>query len=229
MTQRDVESFADFNQYYQRGYVLDRTDPEKMYYVNGAVDHQRPLRRIMMTSYKNGVVSEGEGLYTENQVWPLVQFGLPNIGMTVFDNQELTYLYYRTARNGVRGFNISRVLMHTFNGFNLQSYGLKRFDKRSLTSPLNAWNALRPKYTPLADAWKDLSSDSPGAIAYALSSKFGVYLSHKEYPTLCYKMFEIGDVIGPNKVRLYTRHAEYREPIRRILNQDMEIEINESR
>lgn len=223
MVQRDVESFADFIQYYQHKFVLSRNDPTLMFYVNGPVDAGRPARRVLMTAYKGGK-SSGEDMFTEPQVWDAVQFGLPMIGMTVFNDQELTYLYYRTSRNGGRGFGSDRVVQHSFNGYNLQGYGLTKFRQTELVEAKNAWQAINPQYASLAEAWKDFQ-EGPSKLAYALSRVFGVYLSHKQHPTLCYRMQEIGDVLGPNKVRLYQKQAEYRDPIRRVLNPEMEIEI----
>lgn len=223
MTQRDVESFADFVQYYQHKFVRSQNDPNLMYYVNGPVDVGRPARRVMMTSYRGGV-SAGESMYTEPQVWEAVQFGLPSIGMTVFNDQELMYLYYRTSRNGGRGFGIDRVIQHSFNGYNLQGYGLPKFRNADIVQAENAWKAINPQYVTLEEAWKDFQ-DGPNKLAYALSRVFGVYMSHKEHPTLCYRTLEIGDVLGPNKIALYSKQAEYRDPIRRVLNPEMEIEI----
>jgi hypothetical protein len=227
MVQRDVESFADFIQYYQHKFVRSRNDPALMFYVNGPMDRERPNRRLMMTGYRNGLPA-GEDMYTEQQVWDAVQFGLPSIGMTVVNDQELLYLYYRTSRNGGRGFGVDRVIQHSFNGLTLQGYGLAKFRPADLVQPPNAWRALEPGYVTLTKAWEDFQT-GPDKLAYALSRVFGVYLSHKDHPTLCYRTTEIGDVLGPNKVSLYKKQAEYLDPIRRVLNPEMEIEIYESR
>lgn len=224
MITKDVESFADFLQYYSHRFVLAKNDPALMYFVDGPADHHRPARRAYMTAYRNGD-NPVQDIYNEEQLFSRIQFGLPSIGMTVFNDRELIYLYYRTTRAGSRGFGGDRISQHSFNGWNLQNYGLGKFNPADLSRAWAAWGALNPKHVTLEAAWKDLNSAEPNALAYSLNSRFGVYLSHKEEPRLCYKMLEIGDVLGPNKVRLDSRQAEYRELIRRTLNPDMEIEI----
>lgn len=221
---RDVENFADFVQYYRHNYVRSRQDPEVMFLVNGPTDAVRPVRRLTMTVYRNGVY-QGEEIYTEDQVWDQVQFGLPTIGMTVINGQELFYLYYRTNRSGNRGFGMNRVRAHSFNGHSLRTFGLRRFDTSKLGYADNAWTALKPTHVSLEEAWNALNEDVPGALAYALSHKFGVYLGPKDHLRLCYKMFEIGDVLSPTKIRLAERFVEYREAIRRTINSDLEIEV----
>lgn len=221
---KDVESFADFIQYYQSHYVLSSKDPELMYFVAGNPDGIRS--RVMMTGYRNGR-DVGTDVHLEQSVYDNVQFGLPEIGMTVFNDQELIYLHYRTARNGSRGFSRERVVQCTHNGAMLRKHGLQPFNPYELANAEHAWRSLRPTYNTLKDAWDDFES-GPKSLAYALSRVFGVYMSAKEHPTLCYRMYEIGDVLGPNKVRLYNKHAEYADPIRRVLDRNMEIEINEA-
>jgi hypothetical protein len=222
-TQRDVESFHDFLQYYQHHYVLSQKDENVMFKVAGAVD----ARQILMTPYRQGR-TQGDGFYTEAQVYDAIQFGLPMIGMTAFNDQELMYLYYKPSRNGGRGFYVDRVVQHSFNGAKLSKHGLVRMRGRDLEQPEKVWNALKPTYVSLPKAWEDFQT-GPDSLAYALNRSFGVYLSEKEHPTLCYRSHEIGDVLGPNKVKLFKGRAEYADPIRRGINADMEIEINEAR
>ncbi len=221
---RDVESFADFGQYYLGHFVLSAKDDSEMFYVNGWSGHTK--QRIHMTSYKNGELVDDATTYTEAQVWGLVKFGLPDIGMTVIGD-ELLYLYYKTTRNGGRGFDPGRIVQCTHNGFELKRYGLARIAPKDIMFPKNAWAALRPKYVNLRDAWEDYST-GPVCLAYPLSRMFGVYMSSNPHATLCYRMHEIGDVLGPNSVRLHKRHAEYVDAVRRVFGKDLEISVNEA-
>lgn len=223
MNTRDVESFRDFLQYYQHHFVLSQKDEDVMYKVVGAIDE----RQTMMAQYRRGQL-RGDAYYTEAQVYDAIQFGLPMIGMTAFNDQELMYLYYRPSRNGGRGFYMDRVVQHSFNGTSIAKHGLARMRSRDLEQPTNVWAALKPTYVSLPKAWEDFQT-GPESLAYALNRSFGVYLSEKDHPTLCYRSHEIGDVLGPNKVRLFKGCAEYADPIRRGINAEMEIEINEAR
>jgi hypothetical protein len=222
MTQRDVESFADFLQYYAHSYVRSRSDPKVMYYVHGNAD---PLRlRAYVNVFKDGE-RHGEGMYipeakiNEDFVW-----GLPLIGMTVLDERQLVFLYYRTARNGGRGFASSRVLSYSFNGHVLRQHGLKpapiRFDQAK-----HAWAAITQKHATLEYAYKDLTSKRPTQLAHALTYKFGIHLTEEEHPILCYKTNEVGEVLGPNHVRLQSKHRELKELMQRVISRNIEVEV----
>lgn len=222
MTQRDVESFADFLQYYEGKYVKSRTDPSVMYYIVGPVDRMR--QSAVVTTYKDAVL-QGKEAWTEAKVWESMTWGLPLIGMTVFNDRELTYLYYRTSRNGGRGFGADRVLLHSFNGWSLAQHGVEVLAKDDMLSYKIAWRCLNKDHVPLDLAFADLNSAKPTRLAYALSYKFGVHLSAKPHPILCYKMHEIGEVLSPSKVRLAEKHTEYKDLVLRVLNPKMEVEI----
>lgn len=222
----DVASFADFIQYYQDHYVLSRTNPNLMYYIAGADGGRRNIAtRVRVVPYVNGVRGDDMSM-SEAQVMAEMNWGLPQIGMTVVQD-ELLYMYYRTARNGGRGYDPLRVLSHSFNGHILSANNLEVLTLGRPPLPATVWATLKPKWVSLAEAMDDFNSTSapPNKIAYALSWQFGVYLSHKEHPTLCYKMLEIGDVIDPNSVQLYPKYSEYKDLIRRVLNPELEITV----
>jgi hypothetical protein len=230
MSQRDVESFADVIQYYTGNYVLSRVDPTLMYCVYG---QGLSAKSAYVYVYKNGKrLGDGPENMTETDINKSFQWGLPSIGMSVFDDKELVYLYYKTARTGDRGFSIGerhrndgRVLSYSFNGSKLRSAGLPATASEQLREAAGAWHALTQQRHSLDVAWKDLTSKLPKRLAYALSYKFGVYLTDAEYPVLCYKLQEIGDVCAANKVRIYAKDKEYTDLVRRVLNPKMEIEV----
>lgn len=221
--QRDVESFADFLQYYTNSFVKSRVDANAMYYVAGPSDAYK--RAVLVSTYKDGVIVKNNISMTEIAVNEVFEWGLPSIGMTVYDDKELVYLYYRTNRKGNRGFASNRILMQSFNGYILQQNGLPVKKRESLNEAEHVWQALNQRHLTLDTAWKDLTSKLPKKLAYAVTSRFGVHLTEQEYPVLCYKMHTIGEVLGPSKVRLQEKHREYTDVVRRVLNPKMEIEI----
>ncbi len=222
MAERDVESFSDFIQYYSNHYVRSAKDPHVMYLVHGPADMARHAATV--TKYTDGRRAEGMVL-TQAQVWDEMQWGLPPIGMTVYNDAELMYLYYRTARNGGRGYARDRIVNRSFNSYILTQHGVPVVTNEDLSDPVHAWLAMTPRHVSLAEAWEGMQGELPKRLAYSLSYKFGVYLSHKEHPVLCYKMYELGDVLGPNKLRLRELGLDYVDVIRRTLNPQMEIEV----
>jgi len=220
---RDVESFADLLQYYTHGYVLSRRDPTTMYYVAGPGDGVKKTAVIVI--YKNGKTLTENAYMTEPQVNDVFSWGLPTIGMTVFNDRELAYLYYKTSRNGTRGFNVERVVFHSFNGYVLLQNNLSAITRDSLVESTYVWQALTQEHTPLGVVWEDLTSKKPNKLAYSLSLRFGVHLTEQEYPVLCYKMYTIGEVLGPAKVRINGPYKEMAESIRRSVNPQMEVEF----
>jgi hypothetical protein len=195
-----------------------------MYFIHGPSDGGRT--RASVTRYRNAVY-EKELIMKQDDMFAVTQFGLPLIGMTVFNDQELMYLYYKPSRNGGRGFYKERTIAHSFNSTLLTKHGMRTVLGELDSAPV-VWQALKPKYATLADAWKDFQ-EGPDKLAYALTRVFGVHLSDTEHPKLCYRVHEIGDVLGPNKVRLLKKHSEYADPMRRVLDPKMEIEVDESR
>lgn len=217
---RDVESFGDFCQYYNHRFFKSRRDQNKIYYLNGKINQTT----VSLAVYVEGkLVKDGE-LMTAEQIWDDMQFGLPLIGMTERNN-ELLYLYYRTNRHGARGYDSNRILTHSHNSWVLSRYGLPVHRREDINTPGFACAALTQRHKTLYEAWRDFTSPKPNKLAYALSYRFGVHLCEDEYPKLCYKIHDIGEVTGPWNVRLNKQYAEYKDVILRVLNRNMEIQI----
>lgn len=220
---QDVENFADFRQYYQGRWVPGR-ELGLIYYVGGPVDNTRNV----FTAYVNGVAQD-EVVLGEKEIFSKIQFGLPRIGMLAYQD-ELLYLYYRTSRNGSRGLGFDRVVTHSFNHADLQIHGL--VSTRTLLAGRNATGALahavlwsKSYHQSLEHAYADLTAKRPLSIAYALAYQFGVYLRAYGTPVLCYRTHEIGEVLGPNAVKLYSRFVEYADLVKRHLGARLEVTI----
>lgn len=209
---QDVESFADFCQYYTDHFVKDR-DPNIIYYVAGALND----RTVRMQRYSHGRKTPDHVDMSWDTILNTVLFGLPRIGTIVYKN-ELLYLYYRADRNGGRGYDPRRISYTSFNSWLLLNHNYPTFQADTLYEPHFAYLATRNAHTPWAEAAADLLGESPKTPAYALSYNFGLYLGSAKHPTLTYKSTTVGEVLELNLIKLVPGSEAYKTTIRNTLD-----------
>lgn len=214
----DVESFADFIQYYRHSYVKARTDHNTLYLVSGAAGPES----VQLVKYVSG--REVDSIVRSwADVQNMVMFGLPRLGVVAFKH-ELSFLYYRTVRNGSRGYNSTRIVKFSFNEADLATEGLRVETpfRALLDHPPYIHMALRREWSSWSEAASSLLAETPRDIAYALSFNFGAYLPSDGAPKLTYKDQVIGDIQSLTKVNLNESSKVYAPMIRTWISSSLE-------
>lgn len=217
---QDVESFGDFCQYYTGSFVKGR-QPDELFYIDAKLDD----RHVVCTRYVHGRKQDTPTI-SWDQLQTLILFGLPRTGMVAFKD-ELLFFYYRTTRNGSRGYDPERIAYRSFNEWDLRSVSRDTVSLTTLRNAVFVHNLLRHSHVAWSEAVADLLSEKPKSLAVALSYNFGAYIPRNfQNPILCYKSDRIGSIVGPNTIQLVDPQLNhYHGVIRKWVNPSMEFQV----
>jgi hypothetical protein len=218
----DVDSIADFAQYYGESLCKGREHGEIFKLINSG----RENGPITFTRYVNGKNSGNVAVATLQDLPKYISFGLPKLGMVAFKN-ELLFFYNTTERSGRRGICPSRILFRSHNSADIVAAGMEYFDRALISKPGVAYKIVYPEYTDLKTAVLHLYVETPPKIAYALSRSVGVYLDSETGITVCYKDTKVGTakINGITTIIVLNKqHAGLRDQIIRELNCTVEVD-----
>ncbi len=197
----DVESGADFVQYYGSRYLKGKDG--RVYWCTHPA--QRGLRNINSVEFQVSHPNENSWVRETLKFEELPNrlfFGLPKLGCLVLGD-ELLYLSYWPTRDGGRGLDLNRIQMTSFNSFDLQREGIKVFSLENyqrLLRPDKVKALLFPEYTPLSEVSEAIANPLE-RLAFALDYNFGVFLSSQdESPVLTYKHRRCGSLVNGEPV-----------------------------